>query len=136
MKLLRAAPRWVFLLALVLAGFAVAHSAPRGGHWVYLGSSHVDGRADHDRINVSGGDGPFRALRFKVSGVSVQFDHVIVRYGNGQEQQLAANFVVPGNSSSPPIDLPGNYRNIQTVEMWYQRGNWGKNPKVSVYGLR
>jgi len=136
MQLLRTASRSILLLLLLFVSYSAAHTALGGGKWVYLGSSHVDGQADHDRIKVGGGEGPFRALRLKVSGVSVKFDHVIVRYGNGKEQQLAANFVVAHDTSSPPIDLPGDYRNIEWVEMWYERGNWGKNPKVSVYGLR
>jgi hypothetical protein len=136
MHLLRTARGRIFLLSFLLLACAFSSAAQRG-HWVYLGSSHVDGRADHDRITVNGGDGPFRAIRFKVSGVSVKFDHVIVRFGNGQQQQLAANFVVAGNTSSPAIDLPGTFRNIVTIDMWYERGNWGKhNPKVSVYGLK
>ncbi len=130
----RAAHRWIFLLSFVFLGY-VATSA--GKSWVYLGSSHVDGHADHDKIKVGNGEGSFRALRLKVQGTSVKFDHVIVHYENGQEQQLAANFVVHGNSSSPPIDLPGNYRTIKSVELYYERGNWGgQNPKVSLYGLR
>jgi hypothetical protein len=136
MNLLRTARGRIFLLSFLLLACAFASSAQKH-HWEYLGSSHVDGRADHDKISVGGGEGPFRAIRFKVSGVSVKFDHVIVRYGNGKEQELAANFVVESNSSSPAIDLPGTFRNIETVEMWYERGNWGHhNPKVSVYGLR
>jgi hypothetical protein len=132
---LRAAPRWIFPLFIMFLGYAVANSAERG--WVYLGSSHVDGRADHDKIKVGNGEGSFRAIRLKVQGVPVKFDHVIVHYENGQDQQVAANFVVHGGSSSPPIDLAGNYRNIKSVELWYERGNWGnQNPKVSLYGLR
>jgi hypothetical protein len=136
MNLLRTARGRIFLLSFLLLTCAFASSAQKR-NWVYLGSAHVDGGADHDTIRVNGGDGPFRAIRFKVSGVSVKFDHVVVRFGNGQQQQLAANFVVAGNTSSPAIDLPGTFRNIETVDMWYERGNWGHhNPKVSVYGLR
>jgi hypothetical protein len=136
MRALRAAPLWTLFLSLIwLAG--VASSAPKGGKWVYLGSSHVDGRADHDKIKVGNGEGSFQALRLRVEGTAVKFDHIIVRYENGQEQQVAANFVVHGNSDSPRIDLAGSYRNIKYVELWYERGNWGgQNPKVSLYGIR
>lgn len=136
MRVLRGVPVWIAVLALICLT-SVAASAQKGGKWVYLGSSHVDGRADHDKIKVGNGEGSFQALRLRVEGTPVKFDHVVVRYSNGQQQQVAANFVVRGNSDSPRIDLAGSYRNIQWVELWYEKGNWGgQNPKVSLYGVR
>jgi len=34
------------------------------------------------------------------------------------------------------IDLPGNRRVIESVEFWYERGNWASaKPKVRLWGM-
>jgi len=34
------------------------------------------------------------------------------------------------------IDLPGDRRTIETVDFWYEKGNWGpERPRVSLFGL-
>lgn len=126
----------VLLVLMVFVAGTSLVAAQRGG-WVRLGSSHVDGNVDHDKIKVGSGEGSFRALRLDVRGSAVKFDHIIVRYENGQQQQVRAQFVVANGSSSPAMDLPGNYRNIKNVELWYERGEWGSSkPEVTLYGRR
>ncbi len=52
------------LLLALLCMAVLSHAQVRmGGGWQHLGSAHVDGRADHDKISVSGGT--FTALNWE-----------------------------------------------------------------------
>ncbi|MGC2614285.1 MAG: hypothetical protein WA354_09670 [Terracidiphilus sp.] len=128
----------VLILALIVAiGIsAMAHAGPQAGGWMVLGQSHVDGKSDHDKIKC-GDTGTFRAIQLRVSGSAVQFDKVIVRYGNGQSEEIALRNQIPAGGKSRDIDLPGARRAIDRVEFWYQKASWGNNrPTVTLFGIR
>src|SRR5271165_4742001 len=57
----------------------------------YLGKSHVDGRTDHDDIKVGRDDRRFHAVMLKVRYAPIQFDHVVIHYGDGEAQTLPVN---------------------------------------------
>ena len=128
----------VLILVLIVAiGIsAVASAGPQAGGWMMLGQSHVDGKADHDKIKC-GDTGTFRAIQLRVNGSAVQFDKVIVRYGNGQSEEIALRNQIPAGGKSREIDLPGARRAIDRVEFWYQKASWGNNrPTVTLFGIR
>jgi hypothetical protein len=103
-----------------------------GGGWVHLGNSHVDGNADHDKINCHGKD-TYRRLRIQVTGSPVQFDRINVVYGNHNQEPLPFRFrVTPGAGRT--IDLRGGNRDIAYVEFWYQKASWSTKPEVRLYG--
>ena len=106
------------------------------GRWTYLGNAHVDGSQDHDNIRVGRDDGRFRAIQLRVSGGAIDFERVIVHYGNGSQEELGIRERIPSGGRTRPIDLPGERRVIQSVELWYGKGNWRRRPKVDLYGLR
>jgi hypothetical protein len=61
----------------------------------------------------------------------------VVHYANGQRQQLPIRYKVRVGESTRIIDLPGDRRVIESVELWYSRANWGpQRPKVQLYGIR
>lgn len=105
-----------------------------GGHWVYLGNRHVDGRADRDNIEIKPGD-KFRAIQFRVQGGKVQFTKVIVHFRNGTHEELDVRSNIPSGGQSGSIDLPGQRRSIQSVEMWYNKANWRTRPTINLYGM-
>lgn len=105
-------------------------------HWAFLGDAHVDGGVDHDNIHVGRSDGKFRAIQLRVSGGSVEFDRVIVHFGNGSQEDLSIHERIPSGGSTHAIDLPGDRRVIQSVELWYSKARWERRPKVSLYGIR
>src|SRR5262249_52537396 len=121
------------LLALV---FSSAAYAQYGGRWDYLGDAHVDGQQDHDNIKVRRHDGRFRAIQLRVSGGEIFFERVLVHYGNGQTEELAIRDRIPAGAATRPIDLPGDRRVIESVELWYGKARWEHRPKVSLFGLR
>ena len=128
--------RSAFILVLLLiVGAGTVSTAQRGG-WVYLGSAHVDGGVDHDRINCHGKD-TFRALRFQILGNAVQFDRINVVYGNHNTEPLPFRVRVAPGTMSRPLPLRGGERDIAYVEFWYQKASWANNkPEVKLYGQR
>ena len=105
-----------------------------GGHWVFLGDRHVDGKADRDNIEIKPGD-KFRAIQFRVDGGRVQFTKVIVHFRNGTREELDVHSSIPSGGRSGSIDLPGQRRSIQSVEMWYSKANWRTRPTINLYGM-
>jgi hypothetical protein len=106
------------------------------GRWTFLGDSHVDGSVDHDSISVGRSDGMFRAIQLRVSGGAINFERVIVRYGNGTQEEIPVRARIPDGGHTRVIDLPGERRIIQSVDLWYGKGRWSRRPKVSLYGIR
>lgn len=128
--------RLTTMMAILLAlGVAVTVSAQRGGAWDHLGTKEIEGRVDHDKISVHGND-TYRALQFRVTGAAVQFDRIVVEYGNHKTRAYPFRMRVAANGSSPALDLVGGDRDITNVEFWYEKASWGKKPEVRLYGRR
>ena len=125
----------VFIGLLLALALGTTSQAQRE-HWTYLGDARVDGGLDHDSIHVGITDGKFRAIQLRVNGGAVEFDRVIVHFGNGSEENLAIHQRIPSGGRTGAIDLPGDRRVIQSVEMWYGKSRWEHRPKVTLYGIR
>jgi hypothetical protein len=118
---------------LLLSSSAVAHAQ----RWTYLGEANVDGAADHDNIVVSGSRGAFRAIQIKVQRAPIEFDRVVVHYGDGDSEPIHIRSRIPAGGQTRVIDLPGNRRLIRSVEFWYARASRSsRRPKVRLFGLR
>jgi len=103
---------------------------------VHLGDARVDGARDRDSITVGRSSGAFRAIQLRVHGGAVNFDRVVVRYGNGTQEELQIRNRIESGGRTRIIDLPGDRRIIQSVELWYSKDTWRTRPKVSLYGVR
>ncbi len=125
-------------LLTALLGFSLAAMAqPRRADWTYLGEAHVDGAVDHDRIMVTAAKGEYRAIRLRVENGPIRFDRVLVHFGNGSTTPIQIRRRIPAGGETRAIDLPGDRRIIESVELWYERGSWRSagRPKVSLFGL-
>jgi hypothetical protein len=119
----------------VLASCGQLLHAQRG--WVYLGEANVDGAIDHDRIVATRARGEFRAIQIRVERAPVEFDRVVVHFGNGSSDPIAIRSRIPAGGQTRVIDLPGNRRVIQSVEFWYMRASRSpQRPKVRLFGRR
>ena len=105
-------------------------------HMVHLGDAHVDGNVDHDSIRVGHHDGTFRAIQLRVRGGAIRFDRVIVRFGNGTREELMIRAVIADGGSTRVIDLPGERRVIESVDLWYEKASWSHRPEVKLFGVR
>ena len=117
---------------LLLSSSAVAHAQ----RWTYLGEANVDGAADHDNIVVSGSRGAFRAIQIKVQRAPIEFDRVVVHYGDGDSEPIHIRSRIPAGGQTRVIDLPGNRRIIRSVEFWYARASRSpRRPRVRLFGM-
>jgi hypothetical protein len=124
----------VLLFALPLSQYAAGQ---RRGRWEYLGEAQVDGMVDHDTIHVGRHEGTFRAIQIKVERGAIDFQRVIVHYGNGASVPIELRHRVPAGGQTRAIDLPGDRRVITGVEFFYSKGSWGsRKPRVRLYGMK
>jgi len=127
--------RNIWILGFIVA-LALGIASHAQGDLVYLGNAHVDGSQDHDEIHVGRSAGTFRAIQLQVSGGAVEFEHVVVHYGNGTSEPIQVRQRIQSGSQTRLIELPGERRVIKSVELWYSKDNWTKRPTVSLYGAR
>ena len=125
----------IFLASMTTVVYGQGRDRYRG-HWEYLGNAHVDGGVDHDNIHVGTPEGRFRAIQLRVRGGAVDFERVVVHYGDGEPEELHVREHIRDGGSTRPIDLRGYERYIRSVELWYSRGGWHRRPEVQLYGLR
>jgi hypothetical protein len=125
--------RFRFLAATLYLGLTTIAVAQK---WEYLGEANVDGGIDHDRILVTAAKGEYRAIQIRVEKGAIRFDHVVVHFGNGSSDPISIRARIPAGGQTRVIDLPGNRRVIESVEFWYERGNWASaKPKVRLWGV-
>jgi hypothetical protein len=123
------------LVSLAFAASIYAQGEYRG-RWAHLGEAHVDGHNDHDNIHVGSGDGKFRAVQLRVSGGAIDFQRVIVHFGDGSVQEVVFRERIQSGGRTRPLDLNGDRRRIESVEIWYSKESWHRKPRVDLYGIR
>ena len=120
----------------LLFAFALTTIRTQAQGEVPLGEAHVDGGNDHDSIHVGKRDGRFRAIQLRVEGGEVFFERVVVHFREGAPEELVVRERIPSGGSTRAIDLPGNRRVIESVELWYGKARWEHRPKVALFGIR
>jgi hypothetical protein len=124
------------VLASLLAVALLMYAAPAAlaANWVYLGQSHVDGQHDHDNIEVGKAAGRYRFLQIRVHNAPIEFDHIVVHYGNGEPEVLHVRDVIRAGRTSRAIPLQGD-RFVQSFELWYGKARPNSaRPEVSLFG--
>jgi hypothetical protein len=118
------------LLALAFATSAFA----RGQFWNFLGSVHLEGGQDRGVIQITRRNGLFHTIQLRVSGDSIFFDRVIVHFANGTSEEFLVSDRILPEGKNYVIDLHGESRVLENVELRYYKEAWEHNPKVSLYG--
>jgi hypothetical protein len=120
----------IFALAL----FCYVAPSAHADDWVYLGQAHVDGEHDHDNIKVGDAAGRYRFLQIRVANGPIEFDHIVVHYGDGQSETLQVRDVIPAGGRSRAIKLQGD-RIVDSFELWYSKANPNSGkPEVNLWG--
>ena len=119
--------RWASGCVLVLALCTSVYA--QRGRWTYLGDSHVDGAQDHDSIKVGRSAGTYRAIQLRIRGGAINFERVIVRYGNGSQEEIPIRARIPDGGQTRVIDLPGERRIIRSLRPLVRKGQLEKAPQ-------
>ena len=120
----------VFAVALLCYAAPSAHASD----WVYLGQAHVDGQHDHDNIEVGDKAGRYRFLQLRVANGPIEFDHIVVHYGDGEPETLQVRDVIRAGGHSRAIKLQGD-RFVKSFELWYSKANPNSGkPEVNLWG--
>jgi hypothetical protein len=124
------------LMVLVLCGIATLPAAARDDEWVLLGEQRVQFPADRDVIRLSRRDGRFSAIALRVRGGTIRIFKVTVTYGNGEREVLDYGETVRDGDRTRPMDLRGEGRFIQEIELNYGAPPTAlfMQPQVEVYG--
>lgn len=77
-------------------------------------------RRDTDVFRVGREAGTFRAVRVYVERGDVEFSGILIRYGNGDTEEVPLRGTIREGYYSDPIDLSGRERFIDTVTMRYR----------------
>jgi hypothetical protein len=122
-------------MALLLSFGAISQAQPGPG-WEYLGDAHVDGMQDHDNIKVTKSKGEFKAIRLKVEDAAIEFERVVVHFGNGTSAPIQIRAKIAAGGQTRVIDLPGTERIVESLELWYARGNPSnpQKPHIVLWG--
>ena len=121
--------------ALFVLAFATSLFA-RGQFWDFLGYTQVDAGHDHGRIQIVRRDRLFRTIQLRVIGEAMFLDRVVMHFGNGSSQELTVSERISPGGKDYVIELPGERRALESVELWYYKESWGHNPRVNLYGIR
>lgn len=105
-KMSRHRVKWAISFVFVLALCTSLHA--RRERWEYLGEAHVDGSQDHDSIKVGRSAGTYGAVQLRISGGAINFERVIVRYGNGSQEEIAIRSHIQDGGQTRVINLPAN----------------------------
>jgi hypothetical protein len=120
------------LMTLFFASYVVA----RGQVWDFLGCAQLDARLDHGKVEISRRDCLFRTIQLRITGDAIFFDHVLLHFDNGTDQNVAIGRRISSEEREYVINLPGEGRVLESVEFFYFKELWQHIPRVSFYGLR
>jgi hypothetical protein len=128
--------RSLSLILLVLCGVSALPAAAREDEWILLGEQRVQFPADRDTIRLSRRDGRFSAIALRVRGGTIRIFKIQVTYGNGERETLDYGETVRDGDRTRPLDLKGEGRFIQEIEMHYGAPPTAlfNQPHVEVYG--
>jgi hypothetical protein len=124
----------LFALAIPIAAHAQPAWDSRG--WVNLGERTVNGRYDHDRIEVGRYDGRFSRLTFVVENADVEMLDVRIEFGDHTDWHPPITGFYREGTRTRVIEMPGGDRVIRFIDFRYRNvpGEW--RAKVGVWGFR
>ncbi|HEY0195013.1 MAG TPA: hypothetical protein VGC42_28060 [Kofleriaceae bacterium] len=125
------------LSLVILATLAVgtAHAWENRG-WVKLGEQTVNGRVDHDTIRVGKFEGRFSKLTLVVERSELELLNFEITFGNGEKFHPEVRHYFKEGTRTRMIDLPGDDRVIQKIDVTYRNLPRGGDAKLEVWGWK
>lgn len=112
--------------AIATMGFATFAVSTAEASWDNLGCAEIGRRTDYDVVQVGRREGAFTKIRLDVTGNDVHFDALRVIYGNGKPDNIKIRSEFREGTKSREIDLKGNKRRIDRIEMISRKGFKGR----------
>ena len=123
-----------FVVALVATK---AHAQPRpvwdSRGWVLLGEREVNGRVDHDRIEVGRADGKFNKLTVVVENSDLELLSFKIVFGDRTEYDPRTSHYFKEGQRTRVIDLPPGEHVIRYVDFVYKNLPGGGRARVAVW---
>jgi hypothetical protein len=107
---------------------------PRG--WTLLGERTVDGRVDHDRIDVGRYEGRFSKLTIVVENSDLELIDLSIKFEHGPPWHPDVKHFFREGQRTRAIDFPGEERIIKHIDFTYRNLPGGGRARIAVYGLR
>ena len=104
--------------------------------WVQLGERTVNGRYDHDRIEVGRYDGRFSKLTMVVENSDLELIDFKITFGDRTEYHPRLSHVFREGQRTRVIDLPPSEAVIRTIDIRYKNLPGGGEARVQVWGWR
>ncbi|MFM9940338.1 MAG: hypothetical protein ACKVP7_12685 [Hyphomicrobiaceae bacterium] len=107
------------------------------GQWVLLGAQRADMFSnDRDVFQVGRQLGAFRQVKVRAAKHAIILQGMRITYSNGESEDVSVPRDLAGGQETPPIDLRGRERFIESIEMRYKsRFNLKGDATVELYGL-
>jgi hypothetical protein len=111
---------------------------PPSARWEELGCGKVGIKPDRDSIRVGRREGRFSAIKLVVRGSKIEIMDLTVVYDRGSPDELRVRQKIGDGGETPPLDLRGERRVIDRVDLTYRQTlglNMLKGPAtVCVFG--
>lgn len=123
---------------LLVFALGVGAASVSAQEWVKLGDREVKDRSEQDTWHVGKDQGEFRRIKITVHDKAVRFYRMLVTFENGTTQDVSIRKVIPAGGESRAIDLTGNNRYIDKVDVWYEAQTFkrGVRSHVTLWGIR
>ena len=125
----------VVAAALALPSIASAQAWDSKG-WVPLGERTVNGKADHDRIEVGRAEGKFSKLTVYVENSDLEMIDFKIEFGDHTNYHPTVNQVFREGTRTRVIELPPGEHTIRYLDFKYRNLPGGGNAKVSVWAWK
>jgi hypothetical protein len=89
--------------------------------WVELGCGKVGIKPDRDSIRVGRREGRFSAIQLRVRGSKIEIMDLTVVYDRGPPDELRVRKKIGDGDETPPLDLRGERRAIDRVDLSYRQ---------------
>jgi hypothetical protein len=89
--------------------------------WVELGCGKVGIKPDRDSIRVGRREGRFSAIKLAVRGSKIELIDLTVVYERGPPDELHVRKKIGDREETPPLDLRGERRAIDRVDLTYRQ---------------
>lgn len=120
--------------ACLLALASTIYLPARGQVWDFLGDAEISKTRDHEKIQVARRNAAFHTIQLRVSGDPIFFDRLVVHFGDGTFEEMTVQGRIWPGGKNRVIALSGERRAVESVELWYYKEPWKRNPRVILYG--